>query len=181
MICLAVYNATMALPIFQPANDDDTAYITRQLGRPISSVVGVAWRRSDGKPGVIANYPLTEDQTSNRLQPFPTLYWLICPQWQRRIAQWEMQGRMEQIEVMLAADAYLQHQVEADHRRYIAQRWALLSDADRQRIETAGLTDCLQSVGIAGMACFDSVKCLHAHFAQHLVDGNTIARLVEQT
>ena len=83
-----------------------------------------------------------------------------------------------QCEARLRQDPARQQRLDADHQRYIEQRWSLLSDADRQLIHRCDLRADFDELGVAGMRDFTTVKCLHAHVAQHLVDGNAVGAMV---
>jgi hypothetical protein len=127
----------------------------------------------DGRPIVIVNDPVT--RRDGRPVPFPTLYWLVCPDIVRAISQLEHDGVINELQRQLDADEHLRRRLADDHHRYIARRRRLI-DIDRH----GDIAAHLDGRGIAGMRNFAAVKCLHAHYAQHLADFNTIGELLEQ-
>ncbi len=141
----------------------DTAPLHPRIGRR-ARVVRVAAENRDGTPAVIVNHPVAIRR--DRAAPFPTLYWLVCL---------EHDGVIGDLQRELDADAQFRRRLADDHHRYIAQRRRLI-DVDRYR----DIADHLEQRGIAGMRNFAAVKCLHAHYAQHLADFNTIGELLEQ-
>ncbi len=151
---------------------DDLDFITQALGQAPVGLLGVAARRPDGQPAVITTYPLREH--AGRMVPFPTFYWLVCPDLQHTLSDLERQGTIKAIEARLQEDADLLAAYHNDHRRYIAQRLEALPPIDRIRAHE------LKTLGIAGIADWSRVKCLHAHTAHHLADpdGNTVAKLL---
>lgn len=119
-----------------------------------------------GHPSVIRCYPL--ERRGDVLKPFPTLYWLTCPNVIAQVGRVEAAGWIGRFETMMHEDDALAAAVSADHDRYIAERWRLLSDADRQAIKEAGLTRLYEGRGVAGVGDRARLKCLHAHYAVYL-------------
>ncbi len=155
------------------ATDEDLRVVADALGRvPDGRIVEVPVRR-EGQPSVVTVHPLIE--RAGAIEPFPTLYWLVDPDLCRRISQFEAAGMITDIQQRIVNDADLRDQYRSDHHRYIAQRLSWMPPVDRIR---AGV---LKSRGIAGIADFNQVKCLHAHVAHHLADeeGNTVARILD--
>lgn len=159
--------------------------ITAQMGKTPHGVQRVAARCSassipgagggSGHPGVIVTYPLTKDS-----DPFPTLYWLTCPVLRASISRLEMNGAITEIERAVNDDETLLARVREDHRRYVADRFNELSDADRSLIEQSQMIELFNERGIGGVADWSRVKCLHAHYAHHLADENAIGSMIEQ-
>ncbi len=157
--------------------------VTIQLGRKPQDVVKVDARcfksESIAHIAVIRCYPLRRDKTG-KLKPWPNLFWLTCPNISRQVSELERVGIIKKIEARLAKDKALVSRLMHDHQRYIATRWATLSNQDQLAIENAGLKSLYQTRGIGGISHFTSLKCLHAHYAQHLVQGNCIGDILEQ-
>ncbi len=116
-------------------------------------------------------YPLRRDR--GRPEPFPTRHWLRCPNVSGAIARLEYAGGVRRIEALIAADPDLRARVHADHRTYAAERWSALTPADRDWVTSAGLAPALRETGIGGIRDPDRVKCLHLHWAHHLVTGGS--------
>ncbi len=163
--------------------------IALQLGRKPKNVLGISAYCCADAAGqhiaVITSYPLDDAKPSQACQtkqliPCPNLYWLTCPKISKAIANLERLGAIKQIELLVKNDPSLAKQLLADHQRYIENRWALLTQADRQWIAAAELARLYQTRGIGGIQHFLSLKCLHAHYAQHLADANCIGRILEE-
>ena len=90
----------------------------------------------------------------------------------------EMAGLIQQLDLRLEEDAELAASLHADHERYIAQRWDLLTTEERSAVQEAGLDEMLRKRGIGGLGHWRSVKCLHLHLAHHLADRNAIGALL---
>jgi len=137
----------------------------------------------DRTPQIETVYPLRRDAHGSP-QPFPTIYWLTDPALDRAIADLERQGAVGQIEQALRDDPDLMRMFRQDHERYRETRWAMLTDADRAIVEASESLSRPFRGGVAGVADFTTIKCLHAQAAHHLADrasggqGNTAARVV---
>ncbi len=128
---------------------NDTPLIAAQLRRPLSVEATVARRCPTGYPLVIKNTGRSEGGT-----PFPTLYWLTCPEEHRRVARLEASGLIAELQEKLDEDEDWRHRLLASDNAYRAERGA--SDIEG---------------GIAGCRGDFKVKCLHAHAADWLVAG----------
>lgn len=131
-----------------------------------------------GYPAVIRVAPLLKE--NKKLEPFPTLFWLTCPILREQLARLEEQGVIAQLEGEIARDPELYRCYEKDHQRYAHERFSLLSPKEREFLEKRGWLEALRDRGIAGIADFRSVKCLHAHYAHHLARRSTIGRWLEE-
>jgi uncharacterized protein len=130
---------------------DDLAAVASLLGRTPQGAFEVMLRAADGTPIVIRNAPLLDDGT-----PMPTRFWLVGPTEVRAVSQLEAAGGVRRAEAEI--DPAL---VEAAHRRYEAERDAAMP---------VDWTGPRPSGGIGGTRT--GVKCLHAHYAWHLVGGD---------
>ena len=128
-------------------------------------------------------YPLryTADGTPT---PFPTIYWLNDAELLHRLSELERQNHVGRFEQRLAEDAELMTAYHADHAAYRDARWAMLTAADRAVVEASPSLSRSFRGGIAGIANFDTVKCLHAQYAHHLAvrdrGGTTLGRLIDE-
>lgn len=157
---------------------EDRRLIAGQMGRMPQGLVAVAARCPAGHPAVITTYPLR--RRGLRLMPFPTLYWLTCPQLRTAVAHLERDGLIATLEAELALDAELRASVARDHDDYILRRWQALTPGDRAQAQQHGLDDAFLGRGIGGMHSRAAVKCLHMHLAHHLAGGNTLGALLVQ-
>ncbi|MCS7198186.1 MAG: DUF501 domain-containing protein [Candidatus Bipolaricaulota bacterium] len=158
--------------------DIDRTIIERQIGRPPRGVLNVEVRCPWGYPAVIRVAPLLIED--DRIEPFPTLFWLTCPILREQLARLEERGVIAQVEAELARDATLQARYIEDHRRYAAERFALLAPHERELLQERGWLEALRDRGIAGIADLRTVKCLHAHYAHHLARKSTIGRWLDK-
>ena len=142
------------------ATDADRAAVAELLGRPPQGSFEVVVRAADGSPRVIRNAPLLDDG-----RPMPTLYWLVGDADRVAIGRLESTGGVRQAEAAVDAE-----QLAAAHRRYCAEREALLP---------AGHAGPRPTGGVGGTR--RGVKCLHAHYAWYLAGGDDpVGRWVEQ-
>jgi len=133
---------------------DDAAALAAQIERPLRAPADVVARCHLGVPVVTRVAPLLDDGT-----PFPTRYWLSCPLASRRIGRLEAAGGVRAMDHKAGADPEFGAALDAAHHRYAAERDALLAPDASPR----------PSGGVGGAA--RGVKCLHAHYADH-VAGN---------
>jgi hypothetical protein len=110
-------------------------------------------------PAVVETFPLVDGE------PFPTLYWLTCARARREIGSLESTGMMRELNARLEADEDFARRLADAQRDYIARRDA------REPIRAGGV----------GGGPLDRIKCLHAHYAHHLVCGcNPVGEAVEE-
>ena len=127
-------------------------------------------------------YPLRH--FPDRVEPFPTIYYLTDPALVHAMSELERQQFIGRFERRLADDAELRAAYHADHERYRDTRWAMLTENDRQLIEQSASLSRSFRGGIAGIANLDTVKCLHAHYAHHLATaeagGTTVGQMIDE-
>jgi hypothetical protein len=155
--------------------DRDRVIIEQQLGRPPRGLLNIEVRCPWGYPAVIRVAPLLDNK-----ELFPTLFWLTCPILREQLSRLEEQGVIKTLEDEIARDPELQRLYCEDHRRYAHERLSLLSPYEKKFLEDRGWLEALTERGIAGIADFRTVKCLHAHYAHHLARGSTIGRWLEE-
>ena len=129
----------------------DRARVSALLGREPQGRYRIAARDANGDPLVIENAPFLDDGT-----PMPTMFWLIGPEWIRRIGRLEAAGGVDAAEAAVDAD-----ELAAAHARYAALRDASIPE---------GHAGPRPSGGVGGTRT--GVKCLHAHWAWHLAGGD---------
>jgi exopolyphosphatase/guanosine-5'-triphosphate,3'-diphosphate pyrophosphatase len=126
----------------------DLDAVREQLGRDPTTKFSVVVRCTSGHPLVIRNDPIDADG-----RPFPTTFWLSCLDAVKAVSRLESQGWIAR----LNADAALAPAIASAHRAYAAERAELKPGA-----EAWG--------GVGGTRA--GAKCLHAHYAYHLVGGD---------
>ncbi len=147
--------------------------IERRLGRAPRGLRAVAVRDSRGEPMVIRVASIVDGK------PFPTLFWLIDPQLCLSIDRVEAAGVIAQLQEQIDADPALQAQMREDHEAHIALRVSYLTPAEREVAERQGFLAALEARGIGGIADFSRIRCLHTWYAAHLVNSNTVGRLLD--
>jgi hypothetical protein len=118
--------------------------------------MSVAWRCPCGKPGVVQTAPLLADDT-----PFPTTYYLTCPNAVKAISTLEGSGLMAQMSGRLS-DPELAAQYTQAHLSYLA---------DRQEIADGLGVEVPHIAGVSAGGMPDRVKCLHSLVGHSLAKG----------
>lgn len=134
------------------AGEDDTTAVDRslvaaQIGREPRALQAVAVRCVYGIPAVTRQAPV--DDAGN---PFPTAYYLTCPFLVKQVDRLEAAGGVKRFEARLEAEPELRDATLAAQQRHAA--------IDGRGKAIAGSGDALR------------VKCLHAHAAFQLAEGD---------
>ena len=129
----------------------DLITVADQLGREPTTPFTVVARCPDGHPLVIRNEPIDAGG-----KPFPTLFWLTCPAASRSVSRLESEGWISRLNERLPREAELSAALERAHDEYAQERARGHAGA-----EAFG--------GVGGTRT--GVKCLHAHYANHLAGG----------
>jgi hypothetical protein len=140
------------MPELQPMTREDELALAAQLRRVPRGVAGVAWRCPCGKPGVIATKPRLPDGT-----PFPTFYYLTCPNAVSACSTLESSGIMAELTARLADDPELAAKYRNAHEQYLSER------------ESVGEVPEIAGTSAGGMP--SRVKCLHALVGHALAAG----------
>ncbi len=130
----------------------DLTGVREQLGREPTTPFTVVARCTGGHPLVIRNAPL--DATGG---PFPTTYWLTCPDAVKAVSRLESDGWIGRLNERMSEDEGFREAVELAHAAYAADR-----AEDLERARGWG--------GVAGTRT--GIKCLHAHYAHRLAGGD---------
>ena len=130
-----------------------------------------------GHAQVLRCYPLRTGGT--RFEPFPTLFWLVCPALVAAVSRLEHEGWIMRLTDKMRSDEALRAAVEQDHEAYAAERWELLSNEHRSEVTRRGLAAEIRGRGIGGIRNRDTLKCLHLHYGYHLARGSAIGRELE--
>ena len=130
----------------------DVTAVREQLGRDPTTPFTIVTRCTGGHPLVIRNVPI--DAAGD---PFPTTYWLTCPEAVKAVSRVESEGWIGRLNERMADDEGFRASVEAAHDAYAADRATDLAAA-----RSWG--------GVAGTRV--GIKCLHAHYAYRLAGGD---------
>lgn len=136
---------------------DDRALVERQLGRPPRAFLRVVARCPWGRPAVTEQAPYDDAG-----EPFPTTYYLTCPQLVAAVARLEAGGGVERWSEQVSRDPELAADLEraTDEQRRIRHELA----AGRTGRDHGSSLE----LGIGGSANPRRLKCLHAHAAYAL-------------
>jgi exopolyphosphatase/guanosine-5'-triphosphate,3'-diphosphate pyrophosphatase len=129
----------------------DLAAVREQLGREPTTPFTVVVRCTGGHPLVIRNEPRDASGA-----PFPTTYWLTCPDAVKAVARVEAAGWIARFNERERSDPSFSDALIAAHHAYAADR-------------AGDLPQAVDEGGVGGTR--KGVKCLHAHYAFHLAGG----------
>jgi hypothetical protein len=137
--------------------DDDRALVERQLGRPPRAFLRVVVRCPWGRPAVTEQAPYDLHG-----EPFPTTYYLTCPQLVAAIARLEAAGGVGRWTAAVARDPELAADLEEANAEQREVRRRLAGG----RVGADGGSSLELGIGGAGRGA--GLKCLHAHAAYAL-------------
>ncbi|MGZ6546384.1 MAG: DUF501 domain-containing protein, partial [Actinomycetota bacterium] len=132
----------------------DMAAVREQLGREPTTPFTVVVRCTGGHPLVIRNAPRDASGA-----PFPTTYWLTCPGAVKAVARLEAEGWIARFNERERSDPSFADALAVAHRSYAEDRACELPEA-------------ADDGGVGGTR--KGVKCLHAHYANHLAGGDDV-------
>jgi uncharacterized protein len=136
---------------------DDRAAVARQLGREPRTLRRVVLRCPWGLPAVTEQEPYMADG-----EPFPTTYYLTCPQLVAAVSRLEAAGGVERWAAAVAADPALLD----DLARATAEQVRIRHELANGSTGTDGGASL--DLGIGGSRNPTALKCLHAHVAYAL-------------
>jgi uncharacterized protein len=154
-------------------SEQDIEQVGELLGRSPRGLEEISVRGGDGEPQVIRVASLVDDK------PFPTLFWLVCPKTSYRIDNNEATGLIAQFQGQIDSDLDLQETMRVDHQKHILLREQYMSQQMLSRIRQLGYGDVFAEKGIGGISDFSRIRCLHTWYAAHLVEPNTVGRLLD--
>jgi hypothetical protein len=133
---------------------DDEAIVARQLGRSPRAFRRVAARCPFGRPAVTEQEPYDRGG-----EPFPTTYYVTCPQLVAALARIEAAGGVERWSRAVEDDSELAASLEraTEEQRRVRSE---LAGPHVGRDDGASL-----ELGIGGSSSPLNLKCLHAHAA----------------
>ena len=132
----------------------DVEVVRDQLGREPTTRFEVVVRCPIGHPLVIRDDPLDV-----RGEPFPTTFWLTCPDAVKAVSRLEADGAIRRLNERFADDADFRTAVERAHAEAAEERARMLPAAGAWG-------------GVGGTR--RGIKCLHAHYANHLAGGDDV-------
>jgi hypothetical protein len=129
----------------------DLRIVAQQLGREPTVPFTVVARCPGGHPLVIRNAPFDPDGV-----PFPTLFWLTCPDAVHAVSRLEAEGWISRLNERVQTDPAFAEAVARAHAEYARER-------------ARGYPGAEQHGGVGGTRA--GLKCLHAHYANHIGGG----------
>jgi hypothetical protein len=144
------------------------------LGRSPRGLRDVVVTSPEGAPQVLRVGAVVDEK------PFPTIYWLVDPILQKRIDRLESTGLINKIENEILLDPELAEKVRKDHCSYIELREKFMTTEEKLFLQEKNYYLRLKNRGIGGISNFSKVRCLHMHYAFHLVKPTTIGRMIDQ-
>jgi exopolyphosphatase/guanosine-5'-triphosphate,3'-diphosphate pyrophosphatase len=126
----------------------DRLLVRAQLGREPTTPFTVTARCPGGHPLVIRNAPLDAEG-----RPFPTTFWLTCPDAVREVSRLESEGWIRKLD----GDPVFAEAIARSHEEYAAER-------------ARDLPEARDWGGVGGTRT--GLKCLHAHYAWYLAGGD---------
>lgn len=128
--------------------------VAGQLGYHPYNIVNVVLQKcydtneTDNHPLVAVLYPLNHNEEvggryagKDGPKPFPTTFWMTCPDLHTRISKLEDLGYINKFQQQLLTDPNSENwlkQMHNAHKGYAAFRWSLLSEDDKLLIEASG-------------------------------------------
>lgn len=150
------------------------AKIAELLGREPRGLEAVEVWDADKNPSVIRVASLVDDK------PFPTQFWLVDKRLNYQLDQLEAGGLIAELQARIDQSETVRVALHKDHTRYIQLRERNMTAEIKQRLMDLSYYDGLQKRGIGGIADFSRIRCLHTHYAAHLVQANTIGDWLDQ-
>lgn len=192
-----------------PSLEHDLRVVKEQLGYLPKNFVRVSARSELFMPVAIQTYPLEggarrrqakAERGSEEVRaigtPFPTLFWLTCPDISKAISKLEQNAYVNKIQNTVLEDEVLTKRLLESHRDYARKRWSSLTEDDRSIIcgpeSSERIRNMIQYSGIAGGnttsgSSLPYVKCLHTHYAHFrssegsdLKELNPVGEIVHQ-
>lgn len=148
--------------------------VEQYLGRKPNGNYRIAKADNENRPIVLQVPPLIQGT------PFPTVFWLCCPKLKKKIDHLEAAGLVKIWEKRLKDEPDLLQKVQNDHERYRTYRWSLLNEEEIKACDNPNKIKDLKEKGIGGVQKWSQIRCLHMHYAHHLVHGNTLGELLEK-
>jgi uncharacterized protein len=136
---------------------DDRALVERQLGRSPRAFRRVVVRCPGGCPAVTEQWPYDDAG-----EPFPTMYYLTCPQMVAAVARLEAAGGVER----WSEEVERVPELAADLERATEEQRRLRRELAGGKVGRDGGSSL--ELGIGGSANPRRLKCLHAHAAYAL-------------
>ncbi len=155
-------------------SEDEKQVVAKQIGRWPKGIREVSFKDSKGMPLVVRVSSIIEGK------PSPNMYWLTDKKLCKVIDHIEAKGIIKELENnIIPSSPELLSSLKSEHYHYIQKRWDYFcKEYDTDLISTT-YCETLKTKGIGGLSKFNRVRCLHMHYAHHLIDHNSIGAWLE--
>ena len=154
---------------------EDLEIITKQLGRSPAGICKIMLRDAKNRPVVLKVLPMV------RNKPFPSLYWLSHQKLSHEISHLEAQGLIKKLEQdIIPNDETFASQLKAANEEYAKKRYQELTKIENWENLPPSYIESIKSKGVGGLGDFSRVRCLHMHYAHHLVATNPVGQYLDQ-
>lgn len=148
--------------------------ITDDIGRPPEGDFLVALTDTQERALVLQVPPFVKGI------PFPTVFWLCCPKMKKAIDHLEARGLIKDLEQKIQLEPEWREKIATDHKRYRDYRVSLITQQDRNLCDNPNKLLSLETKGVGGVDNWEQIRCLHMHYAHHLIFGNTVGSYLDQ-
>ncbi len=114
-----------------------------------------------------------------KLEPFPTLYWLSDPKWDKKIATLEAGGAVKKMRAWITEDESRASEYKKLQVLYRDQRRSFIKLDEMKKLPIGGRKR-IWETGIGGMEDWSLVRCLHMQYAFHLIHPNFVGKKIEE-
>jgi uncharacterized protein len=156
------------------ATKKDIDWLTNVMGRPLMGEFKIAARRRDNHPQVLQVPPVVEGK------PFPSLYWLCCPDLKKAIDHIEARGEIKKIEQWIQETPHMQKVLRDNTQHYIKLRLELMNEGNWAQLENENMARAIREKGIGGLADYERIRCLHMHYAYAIVHPNEFGNYLNE-
>lgn len=147
--------------------------VAKQLGRNPDNLKDiVVYCSPSKKPAVVLTSPFSSDKGI-----FPTIYWLSCPYLVEEIFRIEDKGLVKKLTEKLKSDSEFKKEMMKTHEKYAERRLSMLLPEEIKKIKdkSKDMYKVIKESGVGGIMDKGGIKCLHAHYADYLVNGDNPA------
>lgn len=159
---------------FTPPTDLQREQLAQDIGRPPEGDYLVALTDSNQRALVLQVPPFVNNI------PFPTVFWLCCPKLKKKIDHLESHGLIKKLEQKVQEDDEWREAIALDHQRYRDYRVQLITPEHRKTCANPSMLSSLENKGVGGVDNWQQIRCLHMHYAHHLIFGNTVGRYLDE-
>ena len=155
-----------------PINEERRTHLL-SLGAKVEGCEAIAVYGPKEEPIVLRVASLLKNK------PFPTLFWLVDASLVKRISNEEHIGLIDVFQARVNHDISLQQSMIIDHEKHIQLRASFMSEEVKEKIRELKYERVFKTRGIGGLEKRTTIRCLHTWYASHLVQPNTVGRMLD--